>query len=96
MNRGFGIAAHDAHHETSQRAAIRYLVLIKSGGEGLARLFTEDRTQLDEFDAGASEVAWLAAGQQPSQGAHEAVWDRALMGHSAEERAEALVYTLDV
>jgi hypothetical protein len=77
-------------------APARYLVLIEQDGAILARLF-DDRLQLvEEFDAGSEEVAVMTAGLRAQPGAGEPRWDRALAGHSAQERAEARVYVLDV
>jgi hypothetical protein len=38
----------------------------------------------------------MSAGLVPVRGATGSAWERALDGHSAEERAAALVYTLEI
>lgn len=95
MNQGFGSELPRAHQAGGRRKAGRYLVIIDSGGMGVARLFDEGRRQLEEFDAGAAEVAWFRAGREPGRGAEGPEWDGALVGHSAAERAAAAVYTLE-
>jgi hypothetical protein len=94
MTQVFGSETPRPHHQTAHRQASRYLVIIEAGGSTVARLFLDDRTQAGEFDAGAEEVAWMVTGQAPTSGAQGPEWDRALEGHSAEERAAAAVYTL--
>ena len=96
MNQGFGSESPRAHSQTSHREPARYLVVIESGGYGLARLFLDTREQVAEFDAGTEEAVQMTAGLVPTQGADGAEWDRALEGHSAAERSAAEVYTLDV
>ena len=96
MNHGFGIETPGGHHVTAQRGVARYLVLIDAAGSTLARLFLHDRTQAAEFDAGTEEVALMTQGLTPAHGADGPEWDRALEGHSADERRAAEVYTLDV
>ena len=59
-------------------------------------LFLESREQVAEFDAGTEEVVSMTQGLQPAKGAAGPEWDRALDGHSAAERADADVFTLDV
>jgi hypothetical protein len=96
MSQNFGMQAPGAHHGAPRRAVTRYLVLIDAAGTTLARLFLHDRTQVAEFDAGTEEVALMTQGLAPLRGADGPEWDRALEGHSAEERRGAEVYTLDV
>ncbi len=96
MNQGFGIEARGGHLNTEHRAAARYLVLIDAGGSTVARLFTAAREAAGEFDAGAEEVALMTRHLEPAAGADAPEWDRALEGHSAAERAAAVVYTLDL
>lgn len=98
MSEVYGIeASHRGSGGASQPPA-RTLVLIESAGEGarLARLFLEDRTPAGEFDAGAPEVQRMVEGLTPLRGATAPEWNAALAGHSADERAGAEVYTLDV
>jgi hypothetical protein len=95
-NHGFGIERPAAHIHREHRATSRYLVLIESAGPVVALLFTAARELAADFDAGAEEVALMTRGLQPSSGASGPEWDRALAGHSAEERAAATVFVLDV
>ncbi|MED5622276.1 hypothetical protein [Ideonella sp. BN130291] len=74
----------------------RYLVIVEQDGGMLARLFDDDMRLAAEFDASSEEVVVMTAGLQPQRGAIAAQWDKPLRGHSASERAAALVYTLDV
>ena len=96
MNQGFGNEAPHAHSQTVMRKAARYLVLIESGGFGVAQLFLDNREKVAEFDAGTEEVAQMTSGLTPQVGAAGPEWDQALKGHSAAERAAAEVFTLDV
>ncbi len=96
MNHGFGIESPGGHSTLPLRKPARYLVVIDSAGTIVARLFLDTRELVAEFDAGAEEVALMTQGLTPRKGAQGAEWDRALEGHSAEERAGADVYTLDV
>ena len=59
-------------------------------------MFTEARELAADFDAGAEEVAVMTRGLRAAIGASGPEWDRALGGHSADERAAAEVFTLDV
>lgn len=95
-NRGFGIERPSAHSHGELRAKARYLVLIESAGAVIALLFTETRELAADFDAGTEEVALMTRGLQPQVGAAGPEWDRALAGHSAEERAAAEVFVLDL
>jgi hypothetical protein len=96
MNHGFGMEAHGKHPAHEHRKPARYLLLIDAGGSTVARLFTESRESAGEFDAGSEEVAVMTQRLKPASGATAPEWDRALEGHSAAERAAAVVYTLDV
>jgi hypothetical protein len=96
MSQDYGIEAHrDPTHPTLRRPA-RFLVVIEAAGTMVARLYTEAREPVGEFDAGTEEVALMAQGLVPSRVANAPEWDRALEGHSAAERSAAEVYTLDV
>jgi hypothetical protein len=95
-NHGFGIERPSAHVHREHRARSRYLVMIESAGPVIALLFTEARELVADIDAGVEEVALMTRGLQPVVGASDAAWDRALAGHSAEERAAAKVFVLDV
>jgi len=94
--RGFGIERSGGRARNPHRKPARYLVVIDSGGSTIARLFLDTRELVAEFDAGAEQVALMTKGLQPTKGAGGPEWDRALVGHSADERAAADVYTLDV
>lgn len=96
MSQGFGNESPRRHSQTTHSKPTRYLVVIDSGGFGIARLFLDDFTQVAEFDAGAAEVTWMTADLSPTRGAGGHDWDHALEGHSAAERAAAEVYRLDV
>jgi hypothetical protein len=92
----FGNEIPRRHTQAPLREATRYLVVIESGGSALARLFTQSREQIAEFDASTEEVTVMTRGLVPVAGADGPEWDRALAGHSACERSAARVYTLDV
>ncbi len=96
MNNGFGNESPRRHNPAPHQRQARFLVVIDSGGAGIARLFLDDFTQVGEFDAGASEVASMTADLMPRRGAGGPEWDRALEGHSTAERAAAAVYALEV
>jgi hypothetical protein len=74
----------------------KYLVVIDSAGEMVARMFDEQRRLVVDFDASSSEVAVMTQGLVPERGATGADWHGALRGHSEREREQAEVYTLDV
>jgi len=74
----------------------KFLVVIDSAGEMVARMFDENRRLIVDFDASSSEVAVMTQGLVPARGATDAAWHEALKGHSERERQQAEVYTLDV
>ncbi|MEP7102891.1 MAG: hypothetical protein ABI781_20435 [Burkholderiales bacterium] len=88
--------SHGAHTSGPRRQAARYLIVIDAAGESLARLFTEARLQVGEFDASTEEVAVMTRGLVALHGATGVEWDQTLEGHTAAERAAAEVYTLDL
>lgn len=94
MSQGFGIEVPRPHSQEPHRKPARYLVVIDSGGYVLARLFTDTREQVAEFDAGSEEAAQMTQGLVPAKGADGPEWDGALEGHSAAERSAAEVYSL--
>lgn len=97
MGQGFGIESQGASAAGGPlRARARYLVVIDSAGETLARLFTQARIQLEAFDASTEEVAVMTRGLIAAQGAGGVEWNDALAGHTSDERRGAEVYTLDV
>ncbi len=74
----------------------KYLVVIDSGGEMVARMFDAARRPIVDFDASSSEVVVMTQGLVPTRDANDAEWNTALAGHSALEREQAEVYALDV
>ena len=96
MSSSFGIEKPRPHSGAQHRAVSRYLIVIDSAGEMVARLFTESREVAGEFDASSEEVAVMTKGLVAAQGASGVEWNTALQGHSAAERAGAEVYTLDL
>jgi hypothetical protein len=96
MSQSFGGEAPRTHTHTEHQEPARYLVVIDADGSTVARLFLATRVQVAEFDAGAEEASQMMTGLLPATGATGTEWDQALAGHSAEERAAARVYTLDV
>ncbi len=98
MSQTYGIEAPRRPAPDDEQPPVRFLVLIHSASSAqrLARLFLQDRRQVAELDAGAPEVMMMTDSLAPSRSAWQAEWDLALAGHSAAERAEAEVYTLDL
>ena len=96
MSQGFGHEVPARHAQQQHRPVSRYLVVIESDGVAVARLLLGSLEQVAEFDAGTEEIAVMTRGATVRQGAGGPEWDRALAGHSAEERAAAVVYVLDV
>jgi hypothetical protein len=96
MSQGFGHEMPSRHTQQEHRQVSRYLVVIASGAGPVAKLFLESREQVGEFDASTEEVAVMTRSASASTGACGAEWNKALAGHSAEERAAATVYLLDV
>ena len=96
MSQGFGMESPSRHVHAGLREVARHLVVIESGGYAVARLFSEAREQIAEFDASTEETGSMTSGQVSAKGATGAEWDRALAGHSAAERAAAEVYLLSI
>ncbi len=96
MSQGFGQEVPTPHAQQQHRPVSRYLVVIASEDGAVARLFLDNLEQVAEFDAGTEEVAVMTRGATARPGACGPEWDRALAGYSAEERAAATVYVLDV
>jgi hypothetical protein len=98
MSQTYGIEAPRQPSGDDEQPPVRYVVLIRSAStdQRLARLFLQDRRQVAELDAGAPEVMMMTDSLAASRSADAAEWDLPLAGHSASERAEAEVYTLDV
>lgn len=78
------------------RDKAKYLLIIDSGGARQALMLSADRAVVADFDASVEEVALMTQGLSPRTGASHKAWDKVLAGHSAKERAECEVYTLDV
>ena len=96
MSQTFGMESPREHSHPPLRKPVRYLVVIEAGGYMIARLLLETREMVAEFDAAVEEVGSMTAGLVPVVGALGPEWDVALGGRSTEERASALVYTLDI
>jgi len=92
----YGIERPGNHAHTPHQPPVRYVVLISAGGTAVARLLLASRVQVAEFDASTEEVAQMTSGLVPEKGAAGAEWDTALAGHSAAERQDADVYTLEI
>lgn len=97
MSQTFGIESSEHHRDQhAYRPAVRYLLVIGSSGAMLARMFLATRESAGEFDASCEEVGTMTSGLTPTIGACGHEWDTALSGHTANERAAAKVYKLDV
>lgn len=96
MSQTFGIETPREHTPTAHRKPVRYLLVIDAGGAMVARLFLDTREMVAEFDGSAEEVTTMTNGLLPQVGALGSEWDLALRGHSAVERAAAMVYTLQI
>ena len=96
MAQNYGIPVPDAHAKVEHRRPARFLVVIDAGGVPVARLYTEPRELVAEFDAGAEEAAQLTREREPVHGADGPEWDRALGSHTSAERRAAAVYTIEV
>lgn len=96
MNHGFGHEVPVRHTPRELRQVTRYLVIISAGAVPVARFFTHNHEPVAEIDAGTEEVAVMTAGAAATTGATGPEWDRGLVGHSADERASAIVYMLDL
>ena len=96
MSQDYGIQAPRASHHAPAQEPARYLVMIDGPGGRVAKLFLGDRSLVAEFDAASEEATQLVQALQPDHAAASGVWDEALAGHSDDERAQALVYTLAI
>jgi hypothetical protein len=96
VSQGFGHELPGRHVQQDHRKVSRYLIVIDSSAGPVAKLFLDSREQVGEFDAGTEEVAVMTRSATSSTGASGVEWDKALSGHSAQERAAATVYLLDV
>jgi hypothetical protein len=95
MDDGYGIPAPAPHRSAPHREPVRYVVVIDAAGSAVVRLFNAHRELVSEVD-NTEEIAWMTHGLQPVHAAQGPEWDRALGAHSAQERAAADVYTLEV
>ena len=75
---------------------VKFLIMVDAGGAMVARLFDANRAHVIDMDASTEEVVDTIEGIAPVHGATDPVWDLALAGHTAAERAQAQVYTLAV
>src|SRR3982751_3414093 len=96
MSHGFGIESPAKHRDTTPRPVSRWLVVTDAGGFRVARLFLDTRQQVAEFDASTEETVSMTRGLVPTVGAQGPEWDAALASHSAQERAAARVYELQL
>jgi len=96
MSQVFGNEVPGRHVQPLHREAARYLVILSSGENSVARLLLDSKVQVAEFDASTAETASMTAGLTATKGATGSEWDLALAGHSADEREEAAVYKLDI
>lgn len=100
MSQDYGRPVPPPHHAgTAPRSAARarWLVLIDEAGTSIARLFDADRHEVASLDGGTEEVARMTSGLPAApQGADDPAWDRALAGHSMDERRAARVWALDL
>jgi hypothetical protein len=98
MTQRYGIEAPRAQVDAPALPPVRHLVLIDSASSAarVARLFLATHEEVAEFEASAAEVLSMTDGLVPSIGATGHEWDLALAGHSAQERATAEVYTLQI
>lgn len=75
---------------------VKFLIVIDAGGAMVARLFDANRVHVIDMDASTQDVADTVEGIAPVHSGTDAMWDTALAGHTAAERAQAQVYTLAV
>lgn len=86
-------SGHIAH---LRRERVRYVVIIDADNSAIARLLSDARQQVAEFEGGAPEVVQMVQGLIAAKVANGSEWDVALQGHSTLERLAADVYTLDL
>ena len=96
MSQDFGSEVPKPHTEVLHRKVTRYLIVIPAPDGPIAKLLDTGREQLAELDANTEEVTTMLRGLAPVMGAAGADWDKALSGHSAEERASTAIYTLNL
>ena len=94
MSQTFGIEASHPGGKMAHRSAVRFVVVIDSGGSRSAMLFSAQRELLAQIDAGSEEAASLVRGAEAVKGADQPVWDQALQGHAMEHRVAADIYAL--
>jgi hypothetical protein len=74
----------------------RYLVVIDSAGEMVARMFDEQRKLIVDFDASSSEVAVMTQGLRPTHDATDPRGTPCSAATAPRSAPQAEVYTLDV
>ena len=77
-------------------APVKFLILIDAGDARVARLFNATRGHVIDMDASTEDVLATIQGVGCSLTGAAPEWDDALAGHSADERAQAQVFTLPV
>lgn len=96
MSQNYGNEVPKPHVETVHRKVTKYLIVVPAPDGPIAKLLDTGREQLAELDANTEEVTTMLKGLAPVMGAAGTDWDKPLSGHSAEERASAAIYTLDL
>ncbi|MCH7344219.1 hypothetical protein LZ017_12620 [Pelomonas sp. CA6] len=96
MDQGLGQELPGRHAAHKLHPAARVLIVIEAGGTPVARLLLDSGEQVAEFDASTEELGAMTRGLAASLGAAAPQWDKALAGHSAEEREAARVFRLPV
>jgi hypothetical protein len=75
---------------------VKYLVLIEAAGAPVARLFDGDNAHILDIDATSEEVVDMTGGHVPEHTGADARWDSLLGGHTAQERRDAQIFTLEI
>jgi hypothetical protein len=79
-----------------QSEPVKFLVLIEAGDGMVARFFDADHRHMSDIDAASEEVAVMTRGLVPEHAGNDASWRQPLSSHTAEERAAAQIYTLEL
>lgn len=95
MSQVFGSQVPPRHVQREHREVTTYLVVIGAAEGPTAKLLLANRKQVAELDANTEEVTSMIKGRTAEIGATGPEWDRALSSHSAKERAESMVYSLN-
>lgn len=96
MSQNFGREIPEPHVHAVHRRVTKYLIVIAGPDGPAAKLFDSSRALVAELDGNTEEVTSMLKGLAPDRGSLGADWAQQLSGHSAEERASAMFYTLDV